>query len=60
MNLKISKNRKDLFGIAFFNGKIIIHEADRKQSNLVENILEFSNKARPRAKADNTKKLIHF
>ena len=52
------KNRKYLFGTAFFNGKIIIHEADRKQSNLVENILEFSNKARPRAKADNTKKSI--
>ena len=52
------KNRQYLFGTAFFNGKIIIHEADRKQSNLVENILEFSNKARPRAKADNTKKLI--
>ena len=52
------KNRKYLFGTAFFNGKIIIHEADRKQSNLVENILEFRNKARPRAKADNTKKLI--
>ena len=44
------------FGDNIYNGKIIINEANIKQSNLLNSILEFNNKARPRSKADKEKK----
>ena len=36
------------FGDSVYNGKIIIDEAEMEQTNLVENIVDFSNKSRPR------------
>ena len=36
------------FGDSIYNGKIHIKEAEKKQTNLSENIVNFSNKARPR------------
>ena len=41
------------FGDSIFNGKIIINEADKKRDNLLDVILNFNNKVRPRSKADN-------
>ena len=41
------------FGDSIFNGKIITNEADKKQDNLLDVILNFNNKVRPRSKADN-------
>ena len=34
-----------------------LSEADKKQSNLLNSILEFNNKAKPRSKADKEKKI---
>ena len=39
-----------------FGGKITVGQADKKQTNLLHNTLEFNNKARPKAKADKKKK----
>ena len=36
------------FGDSVYNGKISIDEAEMEQTNLVENIVDFSNKFRPR------------
>ena len=36
------------FGDSVYNGKISIDEAEMEQTNLVENIVDFSNKSRPR------------
>ena len=36
------------FGDSVYNGKIIIDEAEMEQTNLLENIVDFSNKSRPR------------
>ena len=36
------------FGDSIYNGKISIDEAEMEQTNLVENIVDFSNKSRPR------------
>ena len=44
------------FGSGIFNGKITLCEAVKKQSNLLINILEFNDRARPRAKANKKKK----
>ena len=44
------------FGDSIFNGKITMSEADNKQSNLLDVILNFNNKVRPRSKADEEKK----
>ena len=38
------------FGDSIYNGKISIDEADIEQTNLLENIVNFSNKSRPRSK----------
>ena len=40
------------FGDDIYNRKITINEADREQSDLVEYILNFSNKVRPKNKDD--------
>ena len=52
-------------GDSIFNGKIIISEADKQQSNLLKAILQFkkailqfNDKVRPRSKADKDKKQI--
>ena len=42
------------FGDSILNGKITLDEVDKK-SNLLENILEFSNRARLRAQAGKKK-----
>ena len=43
------------FGDIIFNGRLIISESDKKQSN-VENILKFNDKSRLRSKTDKEKK----
>ena len=47
---------KRSFGDSVFAGKITISEADKKQSNLLEVILNFNNKVRQGSKADKEKK----
>ena len=42
------------FGENIYNGKITINEANQEQADLVEYILNFNNKARPKSK-DNKK-----
>ena len=46
------------FGDSIFTGNITISEANEKQSNLLDVILNFNNKFRPRSKADKDKKAI--
>ena len=43
------------FGENIYNGKITINEANQEQADLVEYVLNFNNKARPKSK-DNKKK----
>ena len=38
------------FGDSIYHGKIHIKEAEKKQTNLLGNIVNFSNKSRPRSK----------
>ena len=40
------------FGEIIYNGKITLNEADQEQSDLLEYILSFNNKARPKNKND--------
>ena len=40
------------FGDDVYNNKITINEADQKQSDLVEYIMNFNNKTRPKTKDD--------
>ena len=47
---------KRSFGDSVFTAKITISEADKKQSNLLEVILNFNNKVRQGSKADKEKK----
>ena len=51
---------KRSFGNSIFNGKIALGEANKNQSNVQENILEFNNKARPRSKADKQRKNVTY
>ena len=61
MKYKTSKNLFDFqkfqtirsFDDSIPNGQITISETDEKQSHLLNNILEFYDKARPRSKAEN-------
>ena len=47
------------FGENTYNGKITIIEADQEQADLVEYILNFNNKARPKNRDDkNTKEMF--
>ena len=65
-NLKYetNKNRFDFqqfktirfFGDNIYNGKINIKEAKMNQAILLENILDFRNKSRPRSNKDKEKK----
>ena len=48
------------FGESIYNGKIKIDEAEMKQTNLLENIMNFSNKSRPRSKKEKDKKQNAF
>ena len=50
----ISNNLKRSFGDRVLSGKITLDEVDKK-SNLLENILKFSNRARLRARAGKKK-----
>ena len=45
-------------GDNIYNGKIIISKVDKKQSSILNSILEFNNRARLRSKSDNEKKAI--
>ena len=40
------------FGESVYSGKITINEADQEQADLLEYILNFNNKARPKNKDD--------
>ena len=40
------------FGDDIYSSKITINEADQEQADIVENILNFNNKARPKYKDD--------
>ena len=40
----------------FFNGKITLDQADKKQNNLLNIILELNSRTEPKAKADKKKK----
>ena len=46
--------------IAFFSGKITLDKAYKKQSNLLENVLQFNIRAKPRAKQNKKKKSDTF
>ena len=43
------------FGDCIYNGKINLKEAEKKQKNLFENIVNFDNKSRPRKDNDENK-----
>ena len=38
------------FGESIYSGKINIHKAQMDQTNLVENMVKFNNKSRPKTK----------
>ena len=46
------------FGDDIYSGKITINEADQEKSDLVEYILNFNNKAKPKNKDDKKNKKI--
>ena len=46
------------FGDSIFQSKITLGEANKKQIILLENILEFNNRAIPKSKADKQRKTI--
>ena len=48
------------FRESIFNGKITINEADKKKSNLLQNIVEFNIRAKPKAKTVKKKKSDSF
>ena len=48
------------FGDNIYNGKITKNEADKKQINLLNSILEVYNKAKPRSKAAKEKKSNNY
>ena len=64
LKYETNKNRFDFqqfktisfFGDNIYNGKINIKEAKMKQAILLENILDFINKSRPRSNKDKEKK----
>ena len=55
-DIKDELNERRSFGDSIFTVKITISEADKKQSNLLDVILNSNNKVRPRSKADKEKK----
>ena len=58
-NFKTSKTVRTV-GENIYSGKITMEEIDEEQSNLIEYILSFNNKARPKNKGDkkNNKKIF--
>ena len=48
------------FGDSIYTGKISINEADLDQTNLLENMIKFNNKSRPRSKEERDKKQNTF
>ena len=46
------------FGKSIYTAKIYIHEAKMDQSNLLENMIEFNEKSRPRKKKTIRKKVL--
>ena len=48
------------FGDSIYTGKISIDEAEMDQTSLLESIVKFNNKSRPRSKEDKDKKRITF
>ena len=43
------------FGEDIYNSKITINEADKERADLVNYVLDFNNKARPRSNIDKKK-----
>ena len=50
-DFNVFKTRRS-FGENIYNGKITLNEADQEQSDLLEYILNFNNKAKPKNKND--------
>ena len=48
------------FGDDIYTSKITINEADQEQSDLVEYILNFNNKTRPKNKVDKKKQKNYY
>ena len=48
------------FGESIYTGKINIDEAEMNQSNLLENMVKFDEKSRPRKKEDKKEKKKNF
>ena len=48
------------FGEDICNSKITINEADKERADLVNYVLDFNNKARPRSNIDKKKHLKMF
>ena len=48
------------FGESIYAGKISIHKAEMDQTNLLENIVKFNNKSRPKTKEDKEKRRNTF
>ena len=46
------------FGDCIYNGKINLKEAEKKQKNLFENIVNFDNKSRPKSRKNNEENKI--
>ena len=46
------------FGASISTGKININEAERDQSILLKNMVEFNNKSRPKTKEGKDKKIL--
>ena len=48
------------FGDIISNGKVTLGKADKKQNNLLRNILEFNTRVRPKSKGDEKKKRNNY
>ena len=56
----IFNNLKQYFGDSIYTGKINIDEAEMDQSNLLENIVKFNIKSKPKANKRKAKKQNTF
>ena len=48
------------FGDIISNGKVTLGKADKKENNLLRNILEFNTRVRPKSKGDEKKKRNNY
>ena len=46
------------FGASIYNHKMETHEANHEQTDLLEYILSFNNKAKPRSDEDKNKRMM--